>query len=82
MAKMRRTSEQALDLKIEQAQERVARTRAAHEKAVDDLKKLLDIRKAQQKDQILKAMESSSRSFDEIMAFITGESTDAEEETE
>lgn len=71
MARMRRTSEQALDLKIEQAQERVAKTRAAHEKAVDDLKKLMDIRKAQQKDILLKAMENSTRSFEEILAFIS-----------
>lgn len=71
MARMRRTSEQALNLKIEQAQERVAKTRAAHEKAVDELKKLMEIRKAQQKDILLKAMESSDRTFEEILAFIS-----------
>lgn len=71
MARMRRTSGQVLDLKIEQAQERVARTRAAHEKAVDELKKLMDIRKAQQKNALLKAMENSDRTFEEILAFIS-----------
>lgn len=71
MARTRRTSEQALNLKIEQAQERVAKTRAAHEKAVDELKKLMEIRKAQQKDILLKAMESSDRTFEEILAFIS-----------
>lgn len=70
MAKMRRSSEQALDLKIEEAEARVARTREAHEKAVDELKKLYDIRKAHQKDLVFKAMEASTHSFDEIMAFI------------
>lgn len=70
MARMRRSSEQALDLKIEEAESRVARTREAHEKAVDELKKLYDIRKAHREDQICKAMETSSHSFDEIMAFI------------
>ena len=71
MARMRRSSEEALELKIEQAEEKVAKTRAAHEKAVDELKKLYDIRKARQNEEILKALEKSSQSFDEIMAFIT-----------
>ena len=78
MARMRWTSGQALDLKIEQAQERVARTRAAHEKAVDELKKLMDIRKAQQKDALLKAMENSDRTFEEILAFISTPKGEAE----
>ncbi|MCI5509006.1 MAG: hypothetical protein MR436_00865, partial [Eubacterium sp.] len=46
-------------------------TREAHEKAVDELKKLYDIRKAYQRDELLKALESSRRSYDEILAFIT-----------
>lgn len=72
MARIRRSSAQVLDLKIEQAEEKVARTREAHEKAVDELKKLYDIRKANQRDLILKAMENSNRFFDEIMDFIAG----------
>ena len=40
-------------------------------KAVDELKKLYDIRKAYQRDELLKALESSRRSYDEILAFIT-----------
>ena len=39
--------------------------------AVDELKKLYDIRKAYQRDELLKALESSHRSYDEILAFIT-----------
>ncbi|MGN1381479.1 MAG: hypothetical protein ACI4W2_01535 [Eubacterium sp.] len=71
MGRIRRSSEQALELKIEQARARVMRTREAHEKAVDGLKKLLDIQKEQQNAQILKALEKSERSFEEIMRFIT-----------
>lgn len=82
MGQIRRSSEEALELKIEQAQARVTRTREAHEKAVDDLKKLLDIRKAQQNEQLLKAMENSSRSFEEIMAFITASSAGAKKAAE
>ena len=58
MARIRRNSEQTLEFKIEQAEAKVARTREAHEKAVDELKKLYDIRKAYQRDELLKALES------------------------
>ena len=80
MARMRRSSEQTLEFKIEQAEAKVVKTRAAHEKAVDELKKLYEIQKARQNEEILKAMETSRRSFDEIMAFITGPEGAAEEE--
>ncbi len=70
MSRTRRTAVQALELKIEQAEEKVSKTRAAHEKAVNELKKLYDIRKDYQKELILKALETSSRSLDEILSFI------------
>lgn len=72
MARMRRSSEQT--------EAKVAKTREAHEKAVDELKKLYDIRKAYQRDELLKAMENSSRSYDEILAFITSEDASKDEE--
>lgn len=80
MPRGRRNSQQTLELKIELAEEKVAKTRAAHEKAVDELKRLYDIRKEQQQEQLLKAMMSSKRSFDEILRFIS-EDTVSEEET-
>ena len=80
MARMRRSSEQTLEYKIEPAETKVAKTRATHEKAVDELKKLYDIRKAYQRDELLKAMENSSRSYDEILAFITSEDASEDEE--
>lgn len=46
---MRRSSEQTLEYKIEQAEDKVAKIREAHEKAVDELKKLYAIRKAYQR---------------------------------
>lgn len=80
MARMRRSSEQTLEYRIEQAEAKVAKTRAAHEKAVDELKKLYDIQKARQNEELLKALETSRHSFDEIMAFITGADDAAAEE--
>ncbi len=35
MARIRRTAVQTLEFKIEKAEERVSKTRAAHEKAID-----------------------------------------------
>lgn len=80
MARVRRTAAQALELKIEQAEEKVAKTRAAHDKAVDELKKLYDARKAYQKDLIMKALETSSRSLDEILQFINAPKETATDE--
>lgn len=79
MARMRRSSEQTLEYKIEQAEAKVTKTREAHEKAVDELKKLYDIRKAYQRDELLKAMKNSSRSYDEILAFITSKDVPEDE---
>lgn len=45
MARMRRSSEQTLEYKIEQAEAKVAKTREAHEKAVDELKKTVRYKK-------------------------------------
>lgn len=80
MARKRRSSEQTLEYKIEQAEAKFAKTREAHEKAVDELKKLYDIRKAYQRDELLKAMKNSSRSYEEVLAFITSEETSEDEQ--
>ena len=79
MARMRRSSERTLEYKIEQAEAKVAKTKEAHEKAVDELKKLYDIRMAYQRDELLKAMKNSSRSYGEILAFITSGETSEDE---
>ena len=49
-------------------------------KAVDELKKLYDIRKAYQRDELLKAMKNSSHSYEEILAFITSGETLVDEQ--
>ena len=51
----------------------------SHEKAVDELKKLYDIRMAYQRDELLKAMKNSSRSYGEILTFITSGETSEDE---
>ena len=74
----RTTSEETLEQKITKAQEKVARTAAAHEKAVDELQILLDKRDAKRKDEIWEAIVGSSRSYEEILGMIRGEMTDAD----
>lgn len=68
----RATSDEMLEQKILKAQEKVARTAAAHEKAVDELQILLDKRDAKRKDEVWEAIVNSSRSYEEILGMIKG----------
>ena len=74
----RATSEETLEQKILKAQEKVARTAAAHEKAVDELQILLDKRDAKRKDEVWEAIINSSRRYDEILQMIKGEMSDVD----
>lgn len=60
-----------MEQQIEKAQVRVVKTKAAYDSAVDTLQKLLDKRNAQRKDGIWKAIIKSSKSYDEILHFIS-----------
>lgn len=62
----------ALDEKIEIGKQKVIKTKAAYEKAVDELQILLDKKKALQTEDLMKAISKSDKSFDEIMKFIEG----------
>lgn len=74
----RATSDETLEQKIQKAQEKVSRTATAHEKAVDELQILLDKRDAKRKDEVWEAIVNSSRSYEEILAMIKGELSDAD----
>lgn len=71
MARARKTI--TLDEKIEKAQDAVEKTKARYDAAVQELRALLEKKDAQRKQELLKAVENSSRSFDEIMAFLKAE---------
>lgn len=60
------------DEKIEKAQEAVEKTKARYDAAVKELRDLLDKKDAQRKQKLLKAVENSPRTYDEIMAFLCG----------
>ena len=62
-----------LDEKIEKAQDTVEKAKARYDAAVKELRDLLEKKDAQRKQELLKAVENSHRSFDEIMAFLKAE---------
>ena len=71
MARTRKTI--TLDEKIEKAQEAVEKTKARYDAAVKEPRMLLEKKDAQRKQELLKALESCPRSFDEIMEFLKAE---------
>ena len=71
MARARKTI--TLDEKIEKAQDVVEKTKARYDAAVKELRELLEKKDSQRKQELLKAVENSLRSFDEIMAFLKAE---------
>ena len=71
----RATSDETLEQKIVKAQEKVVRTAAAHEKAVDELQILLDKRDAKRKEEVWEAIINSPRSYEDILKMIRNELT-------
>ena len=56
--------------------EKVIKTKAAYDHAVDALQKLLDKRDSQRKDELWNAVIHSSKSYDEILQMIADLSTE------
>ena len=66
----RGTGTETLEKKIEKAKEKVCRTKALYDEAVDELQKLLDKQSAIRSRELMKAIAKSDKSYDEIMTFI------------
>lgn len=62
---------ESLEQKIKKAQEQVIRAKAVYDEKVDELQELLDKRSALRQQEIIKAIANSSKSYEEIMRFIT-----------
>jgi len=75
---VRMTSKEALEKKIEKAQEKVIRTKAAYDAAVDELQVLLDKQTAMQADMVMRAIAKSNKTIDEILRFIDDGKQDEE----
>ena len=76
MARGREAVADTLGEQIEKAQEKVIKTKAAYDHAVDALQKLLDKRDSQRKDELWNAVIHSSKSYDEILQMIADLSTE------
>lgn len=71
------TSMEALDKKIEKAQAVVSRRKKLYDEAIAELSDLLDKREALQRDELVKAIMKSGRTYEEVLAFLgTGSEED------
>lgn len=77
MARTRRTV--TLDEKIEKAQDAVFRAKEKYDATVEHLNALLEKKKELDGQKLVKAFESSSKTIDEVIAFMEDKS-DSEEE--
>lgn len=68
MARM--TSMEALDAKIEKAQAQVSKTKKQYDAAVAALSDLLDKRDALRRDELVKAIMKSDRTYEEVPEFL------------
>ena len=64
------TALQAVELKIEKAQEQVSKTKKAYDTAIANLSELLDKRDALRRDELVKAIMKSNKTYEEVMAFL------------
>lgn len=74
MARM--TSMEALDHKIEKAQELVSKRKKLYDEATSALSDLLDKRDALRRDELVKAIMRSDRTYEEVLAFLGTEDTE------
>ena len=67
----------AMERKIEKAQEQVSKTKKQYDSAVAVLSDLLDKRDALRRDELVKAIMKSGRTYEEVLEFLN---TDPEDE--
>ncbi len=72
----RSKNELTLDERIEKAQEKVFRYAEPYNRAVAELKALLDEKNKNRQDLLLEAVANSKRSYEEIMEFIQSDPED------
>jgi hypothetical protein len=60
----------SIDDKIDNAQGKVIRAKTRYDAAVADLRQLMEKTAAMQRDEIMKAVAGSNKSFEEILAFL------------
>ena len=78
MARM--TSMEALEKRIEKAQEKVSRAKKQYDDAIAVLSDLLDKRDALKRDELVKAIMKSNKTYDEVIEFL-GNTLEEEKES-
>ena len=68
-----RVSADKLDVKIEQQKEVLEKAKARYEAEKDALAELVKMRNELRKEELMDAVINSSRSYEEILAFVKGE---------
>ncbi len=63
----------SIDEKIEKTKELVVRTKSKYDLAVDELEKLMVKKEELKKQEVMKAIVNSDKSFDEIIQFINND---------
>ena len=76
MARTRATSMEALEQKIEKAQQDVVKTKERYDKAVTTLEDLLNKRDALRRDELVNIIMNSGKSYEEILQFFQSEKQD------
>lgn len=77
MARTRRS----LDERIEEQEQVVSKAREHYEAEVNKLEQLMNKRDELQKKELMKAIEDSNRSFEEIMQFLRGDTSAEDSES-
>jgi hypothetical protein len=72
------TAMQAVQTKIEKAQEAVSKKKKEYDEAIAVLSDLLDKRDALRRDELVKAIMKSDRTYEEVMAFLNTEQESGE----
>ena len=68
----RKTPLEVLERKIERAQEKVSRAKKQYDDAIAVLSDLLDKRDALKRDELVKAIMRSDRTYEEVIDFLSG----------
>lgn len=68
----RNISKESLEEKIEKLEKAISKNREQYDRLTAELEELHKKQKALQNEELLKAIEGSSRSYEEILSFIQG----------
>lgn len=74
----RKISKDTLEQKIRKLETGISKNRQQYDQMTKELKELLDKQKALQSEELMKAIADSSRSYEDILRYIKGESSEDE----